>query len=62
MAATCLMLLLPDELLTNYIIHSVRDVSVFHFLYVQNKICGTFRRIGNSDEVLLHMSLRQVVL
>jgi hypothetical protein len=54
------MLLLPDELLTKIIIHSIKDVSVFHFLNLSNKICGTFRRICNSDEVLLHMSLRDL--
>jgi hypothetical protein len=32
-------------------------VAVFHFLNLRNKICGTFQRICNSDEVLLHMSL-----
>jgi hypothetical protein len=56
-AAVCLMLLLPDELLTKIIIHSIKDVVVFHFLNLHNKICGTFRRISNSDEVLLHVSL-----
>jgi hypothetical protein len=57
-AAVCLMLLLPDELLTKIIIHSIKDVAVFHFLNLRNKICGTFQRICNSDEVLLHVSLR----
>jgi hypothetical protein len=56
-ASVCLMLLLPDELLTKIIIHSIKDVVVFHFLNIRNKICGTFRRICNSAEVLLHMSL-----
>jgi hypothetical protein len=56
-AVVCLMLLLPDELLTKIIIHSIKDVAVFHFLNLRNKICGTFRRICNSDEVLLHVSL-----
>jgi hypothetical protein len=51
------MLLLPDELLTKIIIHSIKDVVVFHFLNLCNKICGTFRCICNSDEVLLHVSL-----
>jgi hypothetical protein len=60
MAAVCLMLLLPDELLTKIIIHYIRDVSVFHFLNLRNKICGTFRRICSSDEVLLHVSLRDL--
>jgi hypothetical protein len=59
-AAVCLMLLLPDELLTKIIIHSIKDVAVFHFLNLRNKICGTFRRICNSDEVLLHVSLRDL--
>jgi hypothetical protein len=56
-AAVCLMLLLPDELLTKIIIHSIKDVVVFHFLNLRNKICGTLRCICNSDEVLLHLSL-----
>jgi hypothetical protein len=61
MAATvCLMLLLPDELLTKIIIHSIKDVAVFHFLNLCNKICGTFQCICNSDEVLLHVSLRDL--
>jgi hypothetical protein len=60
MAAVCLMLLLPDELLTKIIIHSIKDVAVFHFLNRRNKICVTFRRICNSDEVLLHVSLRDL--
>jgi hypothetical protein len=59
-AAVCLMLLLPDELLTKIIIHSIKDVAVFHFLNLCNKICGTFWRICNSDEVLLHVSLRDL--
>jgi hypothetical protein len=57
MVAVCLMLLLPYELLTKIIIHSIKDVVVFHFLDLRNKICGTFRRICNSDEVLSYMSL-----
>jgi hypothetical protein len=40
----CLMLLLPDELLTKIIIHSIKYVAVFHFLNLRNKICGTFLR------------------
>jgi hypothetical protein len=55
MAMVCFMLLLPDELLTMIIIHSVKDVVVFHFLNIRNKIC-----IFNSDEVLLHVSLRDL--
>jgi hypothetical protein len=39
----CLMLLLlPDELVTQIIIHSIKDEPVFHFLNLRNKICGTF--------------------
>jgi hypothetical protein len=51
------MLLLPDELLTRIIIHSIKDKPVFHFMNLCNKICSTFRHICNSDEVLLHVSL-----
>jgi hypothetical protein len=58
-AAVCLMLL-PDELLTKIIIHSIKDVAVFHFLNIHNKICVIFRCICNSDEVLLHVSLRDL--
>jgi hypothetical protein len=54
------MLLLQDELLTKIIIHSIKDVAVFHFLNLNNKICGTFRCICNSDEVLLHVSMRDL--
>jgi hypothetical protein len=60
MDVVCLMLLLPDEVLTKIIIHSIKDVVVFHFLNLRNKICGTFRRIWNSDEVLLRVSLRDL--
>jgi hypothetical protein len=56
-AVVCLMLLLPNELLTKIIIHYIKDVAIFHFLNLRNKTCGTFRRICNSDEVLLHVSL-----
>jgi hypothetical protein len=60
-AAVCLMLLLlPDVLLTKIIIHTIKDVAIFHFLNLHNKIYGTFRRICNSDEVLLHVSLRDL--
>jgi hypothetical protein len=60
--AVCLMLLLPDELITKIIIHSIKDVAVFHFLNLHNKICGTFWRICNFDEVLLHVSLHDLHL
>jgi hypothetical protein len=33
---------------------------VFHFPNILNKICGTFWLICNSDEVLLHVSLRDL--
>jgi hypothetical protein len=59
MPAVCSMLLL-DELLTMIIIHSIKDEPVFHFVNLRNKICSTFRRICNSDEVLLHVSLRDL--
>jgi hypothetical protein len=59
-SAVYLMMLLPDELLTKIIIHSIKDVVVFHFLNLRNKICGTFRRICNSDEELLHVSMRDL--
>jgi hypothetical protein len=58
--AVCLKLLQPDELLTKIIIHSIKDMAIFHFLNLRNKICGTFQRICNSDEVLLHVSLRDL--
>jgi hypothetical protein len=54
------MLLLPNELLSKFIIHSIKDESVFNFLNLHTKICSTFRRICNSDEVLLHVSLRDL--
>jgi hypothetical protein len=57
MVAMCLMQLLPDDLVTQIIIHSIKDELVFHFLNLRNKICGTFRRIYDSDKVLLHVSL-----
>jgi hypothetical protein len=60
MAAVCLMQLLPDDLVTQIIIHSINDEPVFHFLNLRNKICGTFRCLCDSDEVLLHMSLRDL--
>jgi hypothetical protein len=53
-------MLLPDELLTKIIIHSIKDVAIFPFLNLRNKICGTFRCICNSDEVLLHVSLHDL--
>jgi hypothetical protein len=52
-----LMLLLPNELVTQIIIHSNKYDLVFHYLNIQNKICGTFWRICDSDELLVHVSL-----
>jgi hypothetical protein len=60
MPAVCLMQLLPDELVTQIIIHSIKDEPIFHFLNLCNKICSTFRHICDSDEVLLHVSLRDL--
>jgi hypothetical protein len=60
MPEVCLMLLLPDELVTQNIIHTIKDEHVFHFLNLRNKICGTFQRICDSDEELLHVSLRDL--
>jgi hypothetical protein len=57
MAAVCLMQVLSDDLVTQIIIHSMKDEPVFHFLNLRNKICGTLRRICDSDEVRPHMSL-----
>jgi hypothetical protein len=60
MAVVCLMQLLPDDLVTQIIIHSIKDEPIFHFLNIRNKICGSFRCICDSDEVLLHVSLRDL--
>jgi hypothetical protein len=60
MRAVCLMQLLPDELVTQIIIHSIKDEPIFHFLNLRNKICGTFLCICDSEEVLLHVSLRDL--
>jgi hypothetical protein len=61
MLEVCLMLLLlSDELISQIIIHSIKDEPVYHFLNLRNKIYDTFWRICDSDEVLLHMSLRDL--
>jgi hypothetical protein len=60
MPVVCLMLLLPDELPTEIIIHTIKDEPVFHFLNLRSQICGTFQHICNSDEVLLHVSLHDL--
>jgi hypothetical protein len=54
------MQLLPDELVTQIIIHFIKDEPVFHFLNIRNKICGTFWCICDFDEVLLHVLLRDL--
>jgi hypothetical protein len=48
MPVVWLIQLLPDELVTQIIIHSIKDKPVFHFLNLRNKICGTFWRICQS--------------
>jgi hypothetical protein len=53
MVMVCLMQLLLDDLVTQIIIHSIKDEPVIHFLNIHNKICGT---IYDSDVVLLHVS------
>jgi hypothetical protein len=53
-------MLLPDELLTKIIIYCIKAEPFFHFPNLHNKICSTFRRICNSDEVLLHVSLHDL--
>jgi hypothetical protein len=60
MPAMSLMQLLPDELVTQVIIRSIKDELVLHFLNLPNKICGTFRRTCDSYEVLLHVLLRDL--
>jgi hypothetical protein len=57
MVVVCLMLLLPDDLITEIIIHSIKDEPIIRFLILRNQICSTFRRICDSDEVLLDVSL-----
>jgi hypothetical protein len=54
------MLLLSDDLITQIIIHSNKDEPVIHFLILRNQIYGTFRHICDSDEVLLHVLLREL--
>jgi hypothetical protein len=59
-ATLCLIQLLPDDLVTQIIIHSIKNEPVFHFPNLRKKICGSFRRICDSDEVLLHVSLHDL--
>jgi hypothetical protein len=54
------MLMLSDELLTKIIIHSIKNEPVFHLLNLCTKIYSTFRHICISDEVLLHVSVRDL--
>jgi hypothetical protein len=49
-----------DELVTQIIIHSIKDKPIFHFLNIRKKICGTFQCICDSDAVLLHVSLHDI--
>jgi hypothetical protein len=51
------MQLLQDDLVTQIIIHSIKDEPIIHFLNLRNKIYDTFRCIYDSDEILLHVSL-----
>lgn len=60
MDAVCLMLLLPDDLITHIIIQSIKKDPIIRFLICCNWICGTFRRISDSDEVVQHMSLHEL--
>jgi hypothetical protein len=62
MPAVCFMQLLPDELVTQIIIHSIKAEPVLHFMNLRNKICGTFRLICDFDEVLLHVTLCDLCL
>jgi hypothetical protein len=54
------MLLLPGDLITQIIIHSIKDEPIISFLNLHNQICGTFWCICDSDEVLLHVLLREL--
>jgi hypothetical protein len=60
MPMVCLMQVLLDELVTQIIILSIKDEPVIHFLNLRNKICDIFRRTCDSDEVLLHVLLRDL--
>jgi hypothetical protein len=57
MPVVCLMQLLPDELVNQIIIHSIKDEPVFHFLKLRKRICGTFRCVCDFNVVLLYVSL-----
>jgi hypothetical protein len=59
-AAVYLMLLLLNDLITQIIIHSIKDEHVICFLILHNQICGSFRCICDSNDVLLHVSLREL--
>ena len=60
MAAVCFMELLPNELVTQIILRCIKGEPVIRFLILRNRVCGTFRRICDSDEVLLQVSLREL--
>jgi hypothetical protein len=55
-----LKVLLPDDLITRSSSTPARMSPSFIFLIIRNQICGTFRRIWNSDDVLLHVSLSEL--
>jgi hypothetical protein len=42
MAAVCLVLLLLDDLITQIIIHSIKDEPIIFLLIFRSRICGTF--------------------
>jgi hypothetical protein len=42
MAAVCLVLLLLDDLITQIIIHSIKDEPIICLLIFRSRICGTF--------------------
>jgi hypothetical protein len=42
LVATMCFMQLPDDLVNQIIIHSIKDEPVFHFLNLRIKICGTF--------------------
>jgi hypothetical protein len=60
MVEVCLMQLHPNDLVTQIIIYSIKDESVIHFLILCNKIYGTLWCTCDSDEVLLHVSVRDL--
>ena len=59
MVAVCFIELLPNELVTQIILRCIKGEPVIRLLILRNRVCGTFRRIYDSYEVLLHVSLRE---